>query len=191
VRRVPHRAGGHERLEERVVVRELDDGRRARQVHAAVARVRDERAVAKEQRDVERRPHAGRLLPRFGFGAHGVVGALEDAAQEGEHRVARLERRILGELVEDAPRFFLTHHRGDGLQREPRRYLARRVPAHPVRHAEEREVGQHGERVLVVLADFADVGGSRVVDAEIETRDGTRHSSSYTGSSRQRNCRNG
>jgi hypothetical protein len=120
------------------------------QVRAAVAHVRDRHAFPPHERAGEGRPHAALRRVALGGREDPLVGLLDGRAEEQARRGPRVAAQC-------------GTYRGE---RQRRGYAARGSAADPVGDDEEAELGEDGERVLVVGVGPASTAEARGFDVQ-------------------------
>jgi hypothetical protein len=128
-----------------VVGRQLAQRAVAQSVTAAVSDVTDVQAllVGREAGGDERRAHARQRAVRDGHRVHALVGHLNcrsELARSTRHRLVALDLAVERRAHEGVLQ---------RVDREAARYFPAAMPAHPVRHGEQRAFRHHQNRVFV------------------------------------------
>jgi len=161
----------------RMILGELEHGARPREIHATVAGVRDERMIAREPYEVERRAHTAVGWIAGGVVAHVAVGLFEGAAKRREDRPARVEVGATDVGFDDALGLAAPEYPANGLNREPCGNLAGLMAPHAVGDGEHGYFRSEERRVFVRGPARTLVSGDREVGTKVEAREDLRRHS--------------
>ncbi len=173
-----HAALGLQRLDLRVVLRELDHGARSREVHAPVAGVGEECVIAREPHQVQGRAHTALGFVLCRDRAHAFVGALDRAPQASQHVAPRRQVRRRAVVLHDALGRLARDRVARLLDGDARRHVAGGVAAHAVGHGEQRVLRSDQRDVLVTRARATDVVRDGAIHTEVEAGDDLQHTPS-------------
>ena len=150
--------GGEQPGQQRVILGQLHRDAVPHQVRARIAGVREHQLAADDHRADQRRAH-----PRLGVVA---LGLGDDRAMRRDHAgphdldqlLARLGRATLQPLLGHRAQPVAAPRLADLADRERARDLTGGVPAHPVAHQKDAELGVEEVRVLIVVAHLPHMG---------------------------------